>query len=114
MAWVTTTEREWDTRERSLMLALDFYEAGQCRRCGEHLSHAADPMTDPDRPEAPRMWVGNDPDECHSCKALHRKEAEWAGADEDGPKSVDPWLIFTSSLVDKKPRIRSARKIKFK
>lgn len=104
-AWETTSEPEWDTRERSLMLALAYWEAGLCKRCGEHLSRGMDPMTDPDSPEADHRWVAEGPDECHCCKALVRAEKKWA---DDAPDSA-PYSVFTPALVPTTPRVRRKR-----
>lgn len=102
--WETVTEPEWDRRQRSLVMAYGMWEASLCRRCGEDLHHATDPNTDPDRPESTQAWVANDPDECFSCKALVRSEREWAKDDETGQSG---WLIHTTELATKRPRLRS-------
>lgn len=99
--WETVREPEWDKRQRSLVMAYRLWKAGLCRRCGEHLAHATDPDTDPSNPGASRAWVAEDPTECYSCAALHGSEK--SRADDDN----SPWLIHTTALVRKKPRLRS-------
>jgi hypothetical protein len=99
--WETTREPEWDTRERSLVLAYRHWQAGLCKRCGEHLEHATDPDTDPTDPGASQAWVAELPTECFSCSALVRSERTYK--DDDNA----PWLIHTNALVTKKPRLRS-------
>lgn len=104
--WVTITEPEWDRRERSLMLALHQYEAGLCKRCGQHLSHAMDPNTDPDRPDATQTWKAEGPDECHSCKTLVRAERQLAGEDEGAGGDRLTYSVYAPVLVAKRPRQR--------
>lgn len=102
--WTTVTEPEWDRRERSLMLALNHYEAGLCRRCGQHLAHAMDPNTDPDNPEASQRWIADGPDECHSCKSLVRAERQLG--DEEGGQDRLAYTVYVPALVAVKPRLR--------
>lgn len=104
--WVSKPEQEWDRRERSLMLALTFHEAGLCGRCGQHLSHSMDPNTDPDRPEATQQWIAVGPDECHSCKALVRAEQALANDKDGGGDKLLPFVVHAPALVAKKPRTR--------
>lgn len=99
--WETVRESEWDRRQRSLVLAYRLWEAGLCRRCGEHLGHATDPDTDPSNPMAHRAWIAEDPTECYSCAALVGSEKSRAADDNAS------WLIHTTALVTKKPRLRS-------
>jgi hypothetical protein len=106
--WETVTEPEWDTRERSLMLALAYWEAGLCRRCGEHMSKTLDPMTDPDRPEATRRWVAEGPDECDCCKAMVRAERKLA--DDENAGGMAAWAFHTPALIAVKPRLRRKRR----
>lgn len=106
--WETTSESPWDRRERSLMLALAHFEAGCCRRCGEHLAKSMDPMTDPDRPDAPHHWVAEGPDECFACKALVRAERKLAD-DKDGGSDLLPYSIHTPALIPHTPRVRRTR-----
>lgn len=95
--WETVREPEWDRRQRSLVLAYQLWRAGLCRRCGEHLTVATDPDTEPGNPQASRAWVAEPPTECFSCAALHHSEHERA----KDPNA--PWLIHTNALVTKKP-----------
>lgn len=99
--WETVREPEWDRRQRSLVMAYRLWRAGLCRRCGEHLVHSTDPDTDPSSPEATRAWVAEDPTECFSCAALHGSEKRRASDDNAS------WLIHTTALVHKQPRLRS-------
>lgn len=99
--WETTREPEWDKRQRSLVLAYRLWQAGCCRRCHEHLAVATDPDTDPSNPAASRAWVAELPTECYSCAALTGSEKANAQADNA------PWLIHTTALVTKTPRLRS-------
>lgn len=101
-AWVTRTEPEWDSRERSLMLALGVWEAGLCRRCGHHLDETTDPGNDQDNPETAHGWIADGPDECFACKALHRAEDKWH---KESPE-VAPYSIWSAALVAKRPRLR--------
>lgn len=89
------------------MLALAYWEAGLCRRCGEHLSRGMDPMTDVDRPEADQKWIAEGPDECFCCRALVQAETALA-ANEDTAKRA-PFSVFTPALVPKKPRTPGKR-----
>ncbi len=102
--WETVEEEEWDIRERTLMLALDYYEAGLCRRCGQHLSKTMDPMTDPDRPEAERHWTADGPDECFCCKAMYRAEKKLT--DDEDSRELAAYAIHVPTLVKVAPRIR--------
>lgn len=104
-AWETRTETEWDSRERSLMLALQLWEAGLCRRCGHHLDETTDPAHDQDNPETAHGWIADGPDECHACKALHRAEEKWH---KESPE-VAPYSIWSAVLVAKRPRLRRYR-----
>ncbi len=102
--WESREEVEWDLRQRSLMLALAYYEGGLCRRCGQHLSKTMDPMTDPDRPEATANWVADGPDECFCCKALHRAEKKLSEDKESG--DLGAYAIHVPMLVPVTPRGR--------
>lgn len=103
--WVTTEETEWDTRERSMMLALGYFEGGCCQRCGEHLAKAMDPANDPDNLfEATGRWVAEGPDECFSCKALVKAEA--ALNQEEGGAELANYAVFTPKLIPITPRRR--------
>ena len=62
---------------------------------------STDPDTDPSNPAASRAWVAELPTECYSCAALTGSEK--AHADDDNA----PWLIHTTALVGKKPRLHS-------
>lgn len=84
------------------MLALAMWEAGLCRKCGEHLAETTDPSTDPDNPAVTREWVADGPDECFSCKAMHRAETRFAKESPD----VAPYVIWAPALVAKVPRLR--------
>ncbi|WP_285475233.1 hypothetical protein [Actinoplanes sp. NBRC 101535] len=108
-AWTMRPEPEWDGRERSLMLALDMWEAGLCRRCGEHLEQSADPDTDPDDPRSSQAWRAEDPTECFSCKVLARSERRAAPRGDDD-EDASPWLIHTTQLVPKTPRAPGRRR----
>ena len=101
-AWETRTETEWDSRERSLMLALAYWEAGLCRKCGQHLHETTDPAHDQDNPETAWGWVADGPDECFGCKALHRAEEKWQ---KEAPEAA-PYSIWAPVLVAKRPRQR--------
>jgi len=100
--WETRTEREWDPRERSLILALGFWEAGLCRKCGEHLDATTDPANDQDNPATSYGWAADGPDECFACKALHRAEER---RHKEAP-DVGPYEIWSPVLLGKKPRLR--------
>lgn len=107
LQWTTVAETEWDRRERSLMLALAFHEAGLCQRCGQHLSHSMDPNTDPDRPEATQQWIAVGPDECHSCKVLVRAEQALANDKDGGGEKLLPYVVHAPALIAKRPRLRT-------
>jgi hypothetical protein len=100
-AWETTREPEWDKRQRSLVMAYRMWQATLCRRCGEDLALSTDPGTDPTNPGGHMAWVAEDPTECYSCAALHGSEK--SRAEDDNA----PWLIHTTALVRKQPRLRS-------
>lgn len=89
------------------MLALAHWEGGLCRRCGEHLSRAMDPMTDPDRPEATSAWVADGPYECHCCKALAKADA--ALQKQEGGPELAAYSVHTPALVPKTPKVRKKR-----
>lgn len=101
-AWQTSTEPEWDPRQRALMLALQWWEAGLCRRCGQHLDETTDPNNDPDNPHSGRTWVADGPDECFACKVLHRAEQSW---EKTSPEAA-PYSIWAPQLRDRPPRHR--------
>jgi hypothetical protein len=100
-AWETTREPEWDQRQRSLVLAYQLWKAGLCRRCGEHLAHTTDPDTDAGDPGAHQAWVAEDPTECFNCAALVGSEKSRQNDDNAA------WLIHTTALVTKRPRLRT-------
>lgn len=105
-AWETTTETQWNRRERSLMIALTEWEAGLCRRCGHHLADTTDPDTDPDNRAGSRAWVAEET-ECFACKAVYRDEQRCAPKENgDGgmPRDVAAALIHSAYLVDRPGR----------
>lgn len=88
------------------MLALDWYEAGLCRKCGHTLAETTDPDNDPDNPAAPRMYVAEQPIECLHCKVLTKSEQKWSKADP----GQAPYLIHTAVLVERPARRRGRRR----
>lgn len=84
------------------MLALDWYEASLCRKCGQPLAECTDPDNDPDNPQSPRMYVAEDPAECFSCKVLVKSERKWSESEPDQA----PHMIHTAVLVDRPRRQR--------
>ncbi len=89
------------------MLALDWYEASLCRKCGQPLAECTDPDNDPDNPTAPRQYVAEDPAECFSCKVLLRSEKKWSDNDPDQA----PHMIHTAVLVGRPPRRMLRREV---
>lgn len=86
------------------MLALEMWEAGLCRRCGQHLQQAMDPLHDPERPDADRVWAADGPDECHACKVLTRADRAFAKGDPDSAA----WVVHTPVLrtnPNRRPRL---------
>lgn len=103
--WETIpAEPEWNDRQRALVMALQLWEASLCRRCGEHLGRATDPDTDGEDPHAHWAWEPEAPTECLSCRALVKSEQDW-DTEENRKKGLDRWLIHTTRLVPKKPRL---------
>jgi len=95
--WETRVEPEWDSYERSLMLALDWWESGLCQRCGHHLDETTDPDTDPDNPAAKRTWLADGPYECFACKTLYQAEKKW-GKEAPDTAQISVW---SAVLVDR-------------
>lgn len=89
------------------MLALAFYEAGLCQKCGQPLDQTTDPNSDPDRPEATTQWIADGPTECFCCKALVRAEKRLSEDENSG--GMEHWAIHAPALVAKKPRRRRRR-----
>jgi hypothetical protein len=103
--WETRTEPEWDGRERSLVLALAYWEAGLCRKCGCHLEETTDPAHDQDNPETSFGWAADGPDECFACKAMYRAEH---ARQKEAPETAH-YEIWSPVLLAKRPRLRRIR-----
>jgi hypothetical protein len=98
---ITRREVEWDDGQRLWMLALAYYEASLCRKCGHSLNDTLNPNTDPDNPYADRQWIAEVPEQCFCCKVLAKSEKKWA---EDKNNRIPPEaLIHTAVLVGKTP-----------
>jgi hypothetical protein len=77
----TRLEPEWDDGQRLWMLALAYYEATLCRKCGHDLHSSTSTKW---------AWQADDPIECKSCTALSRSESAYATNAEGKPGSVPP------------------------
>jgi hypothetical protein len=84
------------------MLALDYYEAGLCRKCGQPLHESTNPDHDPDNPDGTHQYVAETPAESFSCKVLVKSETKWGKQEPD----LAPALIHTAVLVERKARQR--------
>lgn len=101
---ITRREVEWDDGQRAWMLALAYYEASLCRKCGHSLKDTLNPNTDPTNPRGDRQWVAEVPEQCFCCTVLAKSEKQWA---EDPNSKVPPEaLIHTAVLVAKTPAPR--------
>lgn len=67
------------------MLALAYYEATLCKRCGHDLHHTTDEKW---------AWAPNDPVECKSCTALARSERAYAKSVEGSDSAVPAEAII--------------------
>lgn len=99
---MTRREPEWDDKQRLWMLALAFYEAGLCQRCGHHLEDSTDPNS---------VWVADDPTECFSCSTLARADRAWTKRTEKDPNPIPAQaMIHTVRRVPKPSRTPGNRK----
>lgn len=101
-----TREPEWTNAERAWMLALGFYEATLCRKCGTPLDESTDVANHPDLHDAPYQYVAEAPTQCLCCLVLQRSERKWADAAPDEAAS----MIHTAVLVARPPRKPRARR----
>jgi hypothetical protein len=74
----STPEPEWTDHEVALLVALEEYEAGLCRRCGTALEESTDPAHDFNNPLARAVYLPapGTPAQCHCCAALERSEQQ--------------------------------------
>lgn len=77
-------EPEWDTGQRSWMLALAYVEAHECPGCGGWRPETTDPRGDPNNPAREFDWVVSNPSRCHRCTALANKAGPYQ---KDAPHS---------------------------
>lgn len=98
--WETVADVEWDGYERSLMLALAYYESSLCRKCGTPLVESTDSDNDPDNPMSLREYVADLPTECLCCKVLVRSERDWSKSHEEDAQAA----IHTASLRERPKR----------
>lgn len=74
----STPEAEWNDHQLALMVALEEYEAGLCKRCGTALEESTDPAHDFNNPLATAVYMPapGTPIQCHCCAALERSEQQ--------------------------------------
>lgn len=72
-AQVTTTDPEWDDRERDKMIGLEMYEAGICDGCGVHKS----------RQKAGEHFYDIGTHQCPTCAALSQRGRIYAVLDHE-------------------------------
>lgn len=60
------------------MLALAWYRASLCQRCGGHGDETTDPANDRNNPQGRGIYRASPPVECHRCTALMAVEREYA------------------------------------
>jgi hypothetical protein len=106
LASITVREPEWTEGERAWMLALGYYEATLCRKCGTPLAESTDIDNHPDLTDSPYQYVAEDPAQCLCCLVLLRSERKWAEAAPDEASS----MIHTAVLVARPPRKPRAKK----
>lgn len=93
---VTRTEPEWDDGQRLWMLALNQFEAGLCRKCGNDLHESTDVAF---------TWVADAPTECMACTSLAKAERRYSEAYQKDPNANTPpeaW-IYTVRKVPRPP-----------
>lgn len=74
----STPESEWNDQQVALMVALEEYEQGLCKRCGNPLEETTDPGHDFNNPLAKAVYLPapGTPVQCHCCAALERSEQQ--------------------------------------
>ncbi|PWR08571.1 hypothetical protein DKT68_15250 [Micromonospora acroterricola] len=74
----------------ALMVALEEYEAGLCKRCGHDLAESTDPAHDYNNPTATAVYLPapGTPVQCHCCAALERSEQAVAAQNPQFPAAI--------------------------
>lgn len=64
----------------ALLVALEEYEQGLCKRCGTAVEESTDPAHDYNNPLATAVYLPapGTPAQCHCCAALERSEQQTA------------------------------------
>ncbi|ATO14691.1 hypothetical protein CO540_13335 [Micromonospora sp. WMMA2032] len=83
-------ESEWNDQQLALMVALEEYEDGQCRRCGHELAESTDPGNDYNNPFGSGFYapLPGTPVQCHACAALERSEQQAAAGNPQHPGAL--------------------------
>lgn len=86
----STPETEWDPQQVAWMLALEAYEQGLCKRCGEPLEETTRIEHDFNNPfgEAVYLPAPGTPVQCHCCAALERSEKDTAAQNPQFPAAM--------------------------
>ena len=86
----STPEAEWNDHQLALMVALEEYEAGLCRRCGHDLQESTDPKHDYNNPLGSGYYAPAEgtPIQCHACAALERSEQQVAAGNPQHPGAL--------------------------
>ena len=74
----STPETEWDPQQLAWMVALEAYEAGLCKQCGEPLEESTKREHDFNNPFGTARYLPAEgtPVQCHCCAALQRSEKD--------------------------------------
>ncbi|RAO26469.1 hypothetical protein PSN13_06497 [Micromonospora saelicesensis] len=86
----STPEPEWNDQQVALLVALEEYEAGLCKRCGTDLVEATDPAHDFNNPLATAVYLPapGTPVQCHCCAALERSEQQTGVQNPQFPAAI--------------------------
>ncbi|MFI6819718.1 hypothetical protein ACIBJE_02050 [Micromonospora sp. NPDC050187] len=86
----STPETEWTAEQVGWLAALEEYEAGLCKQCGQPLSETTKPEHDFNNPLSPAFYEAapGTPVQCHCCAALQRSERDTAALNPQFPSAL--------------------------
>lgn len=86
----STPEPEWNDGQVALLVALEEYEQGLCKRCGTALEESTDPAHDFNNPLARAVYLPAPgmPVQCHCCAALERSEQQTNAQNPQHPQAM--------------------------
>lgn len=86
----STPEPEWNDHQLALLVALEEYEAGLCKRCGHDLAESTDPAHDHNNLFGKAMYLPmpGTPVQCYACSALERSEQQVAAQNPQHPGAL--------------------------